>query len=206
MATLNITPSVGYANDQLISLSQYPGLRVPPGIKPREPDPVNFARMSQLAPNKFPAPAGLTVPTDMSVKLKGVWAPVGKDPVQWQFQNGELQLAVTIAVYIIENYRPIPKLFELIMSHELLHVQDEIDVATQFLPKELPKDEWVKKFLIDQSKVDDAAYRNWFTTDKFENYVRDTWVLERNERGKGRDSGPGYERYKLDVAKLLPKI
>ena len=92
------------------------------------------------------------------------------------------------------------------MTHEFLHVLDEIEVATGYLPTELPKDEYVKKYLIDQGTVADATYRNWFQGDRFRNYVKDTWVMERNRRGQGRDSGALYERYKLDIAKLLPKL
>jgi hypothetical protein len=206
MAILQISPTIDYDNDVQIALSDYQGIKVPKGVSPREPELVSFAKMSQLAPDKFPAPAGLTVPTDMSVKLDGTWKQIGSNPAQWQFQNGTLQLSVTIAVYVIEPYRPVKKLFELIMTHEFLHVLDEIEVATDYLPTELPKDEYVKKYLIDQGTVADATYRNWFQGDRFRNYVKDTWVMERNRRGQGRDSGPLYERYKLDIAKLLPRL
>src|SRR5215468_6974170 len=162
MASLQISPTIDYDNDVQIALADYPGIKVPKGVSAREPELVSFARMSKLAPDKFPAPAGLTVPTDMTVKLDGTWKSSGSTPPQWQFLNGTLQLSVTIAVYVIENYRPVKKLFELIMTHEFMHVLDEIEVATDYLPTELPKDEYVKKYLIDGSPVADATYRNWF--------------------------------------------
>jgi hypothetical protein len=206
MGNLKFSPSVSYESSVLVPVSAYSGLRVPQGVPAYGPISVPFSRMTQLAPNKFPAPAGLTVPTKMSVTLKGNWTQTGKSPVQWQFQSGELELAVTIAVYIIDKYAPLDDLFAMIMSHEYLHVKDEIEVATQFLPQELPKDEWVKKYLIDQALVDNATYCNWFTGDLFKKYILDTWVEERNRLGRGRDSGAAYERYKQEVAKLLPKI
>lgn len=206
-AILKFSPSVGYENDVLVSVSQHPGLIVPTGITAHEPTPVTFAQMSKLAPNKFPAPAGLTVAIQPSVKLQGQWKQITTGPVQWQFQGGEIQLAVTIGVYAIDKYlEQGGKLYTLILSHELMHVQDDVEVVTQYLPQELPKDNYVKKYLLDQATVDDAMYHNWFMADRFEKYVRDTWILERNSRGEKRDSGPLYERYKLDIAKLLPRM
>ena len=206
MASLRFSSTVSYDSDLMVPIPYYPGLRVPPGVPAREPIAISFGEMSRLAPDKFPAPAGLTVPTKISAKLTGPWKQSGNTPATWQFQGGDLQLAVNVAVYIIDKYRPVPKLFEMILSHELLHVQDDIDIVTQYLPEELPGDEYVKKYLIDQKPVDDAMYRNWFIEDRFSKYVRDIWVLERNRRGGGRDSGPVYDHYKLEIAKLLPKI
>ncbi len=206
MAALKFSPDIRYQSDRMVPLPDYPGLRVPPGVPAREPIPVSFGDMSRLAPDKFPAPAGLTVPTQITVKLTGPWKQTASAPARWQYQGCELQLAVNVAVYIIDKYQPVPKLFEMILSHELLHVQDDIDIVTQYLPQELPKDEYIKKYLIDRTPVDDAMYRSWFVEDRFSNYVRDIWVLERNRRGGGRDSGPVYDHYKLAIAKLLPKI
>jgi hypothetical protein len=207
MANLRFSASVQYENQILVPVSYYSGLLVPPGVPAYEPIEVSFGRMSQLAPDKFPAPAGLTVATkDLSVKLRGFWKQNATTPVTWQWQGGTMQLAVTVAVYIIDKYRPVEKLFELILSHELMHVQDDIDIVSQYLPQELPKDPLVKKYLIDQTPVDDSMYRNFFCTDKLQQNLREIWAGERNVRGGQRDSGALYERYKLNVAKLLPKI
>ncbi len=207
MANLRFTASVHHEGQIMVPVSYYPALLVPPGVPVYEPSAISFARMSQLAPDKFPAPAGLTVATgELSAKLQGTWKPSGTRPVTWQWQGGALQFDVTVAVYIIDKYRPVEKLFELILSHELMHVQDDIDIVTQYLPQELQKDPYVKKYLIDQAALDDAMYRNWFCTDKLQQYLREIWAAERNLRGHQRDSGTLYERYKLNVAKLLPKI
>lgn len=207
MAALKVTSSTGFTSTKLIARAQYPGLRVPHGIPANEPIAVPFSRMSQLAPNKFPAPAGLTVLEKRSVSLAGPWKQVaGTTPPRWQFQGGELKLEVELGVYIIDKYQPIPKLFEVIMTHELMHVQDSYDILGTFLPKELVKDDNIKKYLVDQAEVDDSAYRYWFTGDKLKEYVTTIWTEEWNKRGKARDSGPLYERYKQDVAKLLPTI
>ncbi|MGH9366570.1 MAG: hypothetical protein ACRD3M_02710 [Thermoanaerobaculia bacterium] len=186
-------------------ISYYPQLRVPPGVPVWEPKPIPFGRMSQLAHDKLPAPAGLTVPSSLSVKLQGSWKQTGASPARWQFQGGDLLLESRLAVYIIDEFRPVKKLFELIMSHELLHVQDAIDILTRYMPEEVPRDEYVKKYLLEAQPVDDAMYRNWLQGQRFEQYVRDIWGLEWNRRGEARDSGPVYERYKLEVAKLLPR-
>jgi hypothetical protein len=207
MADLRFTASVHYENEIMVPISYYPGLLVPPGVPVYEPITVSFARMSQLAPDKFPAPAGLTVATrDLSVKLQGFWKQTGTAPVMWQWQGGAMRLDVTVAVYMIDKYRPVEKLFELILSHELMHVQDDIDIVSQYLPQVLPKDPLVKKYLIDQAPVDDPMHRNFFCTDKLQQNLREIWAGERNVRGHQRDSGALYERYKLNVAKLLPRI
>ena len=207
MANLRFTSYVHYENQIMVPISYYPGLLVPPGVPVYEPFAVSFARMSQLAPDKFPAPAGLTVATrDLSVKLQGIWKQSGTGPVTWQWQGGAMQLEVAVAVYMIDKYRPVEKLFELILSHELMHVQDDIDIVSQYLPQELPRDPLVKKYLIDHAPVDDSMYRNFFCTDKLQQNLREIWAGERNLRGHQRDSGALYEQYKLKIAKLLPKI
>jgi hypothetical protein len=203
---LRFVPSVRHENQLLVPLGYYPGLRVPAGVPVYEPIAVSFGRMSQLAPDKLPAPAGLTVPSSLSVKLVGQWRQASASPVQWQFQGGELQLRATVAVYMIDKFRPVDKLFELILSHELLHVKDDIDIVSQYLPQELPRDEYVKKYLLEQKVVDNAMYCNWFLADRFEKYVRDIWVLERNRRGAARDSGALYEQYKQAIVKLMPPV
>ena len=207
MANLRFTPSVHHESQAIVPVSNYPGLLVPPGVPVHEPIAISFARMSQLAPDKFPAPAGLTVATgELSMKLQGTWKPTETAPVMWKWQGGDMQLDVTVAVYIIDKYQPVKKLFEVILSHELMHVEDDIDIVTLYLPQELVKDPYVKKYLLDQAPLDDSMYRNWFCTDKFQQYLREIWAAERNVRQVGRDSGPLYERYKVNVAKLLPKI
>jgi hypothetical protein len=207
MANLRFTASVHHESQAIVPVSNYPGLLVPPGVPAYEPIPVTFGRMSQLAPNKFPAPAGLTVATkEPSVKLQGQWKPSGTSPVTWQWQGGAMELAVTVAVYIIDKYRPVEKAFELILSHELMHVQDDIDIVSQYLPQELQKDPLVKKYLIDQAPVDDSMYRNYFCTDMIQKNLQQTWADERNLRGGRRDSGALYRRYTEKLVKLLPTI
>lgn len=207
MANLRFASSVHYESDILVPVSYYPGLLVPPGVPAYEPIEVSFARMSQLAPDKFPAPAGLTVATkEPSAKLQGIWKQSGTSPVKWQWQGGTMQLDVTVAVYIIDKYRPVEKAFALILSHELMHVQDDIDIVSQYLPQELQGDPLVKKYLIDQVPVDDAMYRNYFCTDMIQKNFQQTWAAERNLRGGKRDSGALYLRYIQKLATLLPLI
>jgi hypothetical protein len=207
MADMRFTASIHYESQLMVPVSYYPDLLVPPGVPVYEPIAVTFARMSQLAPDKFPAPAGLTVATrELSVKLRGFWKPSGTSPVTWQWQGGVMQLDVTVAVYIIDKYRPVEKLFELILSHELMHVQDDIDIVSQYLPQELPRDPLVKKYLIDQAPVDDAMYRNYFCTDMLQKGLQPIWADERNVRGRQRDSGALYRRYTEKLLTLLPRI
>jgi hypothetical protein len=204
MPSLSFVPSVIWENEILVPVSYYPGLVVPPGVQAREPFAVTWGQMSKMAPGKVPAPAGLTEPKDFEVKLQGHWSQTKTTPPQWVFQSGDLKLSVTVAVYIIDKLREIQKAFELILSHELLHVLDDLEIAHTYLPDELSKDTYVKQFLIEQKPVDDTMYRNWFLGDMFAKYVRDIWILERNRRGDDRDSGPLHEKYKLAVSKLLP--
>ena len=130
MANLRFTASVHHESQAIVPVSNYPGLLVPPGVPVHEPIAISFARMSQLAPDKFPAPAGLTVATgELSMKLQGTWKPTETAPVMWKWQGGDMQLDVTVAVYIIDKYQPVKKLFEVILSHELMHWEDDIDIV-----------------------------------------------------------------------------
>src|SRR5262245_66141228 len=128
MAILKFAPSVAFENETLVPVSLYPGLIVPNGVPAREPFAVTFGQMSKLAPDKVPAPAGLTVPKDFTVKLGGSWSQTKTTPPQWVYQGGDLTLSVTVGVYIIDKLREIKKAFELILSHELMHVQDDMDI------------------------------------------------------------------------------
>ena len=105
MANLRFTPSVHHESQAIVPVSNYPGLLVPPGVPVHEPIAISFARMSQLAPDKFPAPAGLTVATgELSMKLQGTWKPTGTAPVIWKWQGGDMQLDVTVVIFNNRSY------------------------------------------------------------------------------------------------------
>jgi hypothetical protein len=205
MANLKFTSSTTFKHDVLVPVSAYPGLKVPPGVRAYAPIEITFGEMSHRLTTKFLV-AGLTVLESQDVTIVGDWKQISTSPVQWQFQGGSLKFDVELGIYIIDKYASIQKLYELIMTHELLHVKDSYDIVDQYLPAELPKDENVKKFLIDCKPVDASGYQYWFQSGKFKQYVTEIWNEEWNKRGTGRDSGPLYEKYKQDMAKLLPRI
>jgi hypothetical protein len=147
---------------------------------------------------------GLTV-TTFSVEFenaKSQWRQTAGSK-QWEFTGGKIFLVVEMEIYVLDWYKKRPDLVKKIMDHELLHVKDEIEIATKFMPSRMPKQDMFKKYLIDRTPVDDAMYRNFFLTDKLGDYVVDVWATEHNSKGSFRDSGKAYAEYGNDIVRML---
>ena len=78
----------------------------------------------------------------------------GSGPPFWQFQGGDVFLEVEITVYVLDGDRPHPgdrisnRIFAIIVEHELLHVLDEIDLVSQWMPAQARQDEKVKAIVL----------------------------------------------------------
>jgi hypothetical protein len=133
----------------------------------------------------------------------------GSGPPFWQFQGGDVSLDVVISVYVLEGDRPRPndpvssRIFAIIFEHELLHVLDDVDIVSRWMPPRASQDEKVKKYLTNAEPVDDSMYRFWFQGAGLGNWLRDgLWAPERNARRDVRDSRTQYGILRRQVEDL----
>jgi hypothetical protein len=114
-------------------------------------------------------------------------------------------LDVLISVYVAEGFKPFPKSVAVILEHEFLHVQDEIDIVSRFMPQAAQQDEYVKRYLTQAQPVDESMYRRWFgpSATGFRDWLHDgIWATEHNGRANARDSGGAWETYRQRIAEL----
>lgn len=202
------TPRITFGNG--VTPAATYGLKVPPGLPSTSvpaPDFVDPAKMVSLRSQAVGGHGtglgvvhGLTV-TEFAVTFPKAtqWRQVGTKFPSWQFQGGDVFFEAKIRVYVLEGDRPqadddlTRQLFAIIMEHELLHVLDEIDIVTRWMPPEAYKDDKVLKYLSNAAPVDDGMYKSWFKGDGFSNWLKDgLWVPEHNRRGTIRDASSQY--------------
>jgi len=119
---------------------------------------------------------------------------------RWQFQGGKVSLNVLISVYVAEGFQSYNQALAVILEHELLHVQDEIDIVSRFMPMAALRDQYVQRYLVEGREVDDPMYRRWFAGTGFQEWVHDSvWVPEHNRRGQMRDSGAEWESFRKRI-------
>ena len=130
----------------------------------------------------------------------------------WQFRGGEIYLDLSISVYVLEGDRPDSKdpissqIFKIIMKHELLHVADEIDLVTQWMPSEAYRDHMVERYLTNAQTVDDSMMQAWFRGGRFEEWLRDgIWTGEHNRRAGIRDAPKEYAALQDQINTLRRK-
>ena len=144
------------------------------------------------------------------------------EPRRWQFQGGEIQLIVSHTIYISktlvgDDASVKSDLVGLIMSHELLHVQDNFDVLKTHGATEIQADRALKSFLVDAGKgepeiLSDELYKWWVfekTTDATGHQSTNltarmiTLIAPKlNEKQADRDSGPAYADYGHEIRYL----
>jgi len=201
MPPVQFQPNVRYRNEVLLPLSSYPHIRVPPGVSARTPFFVSAAEMQRLAPAKtIKVIAGLTT-AEFSLRFanSAQWRQVrlGGALTRWQFQGGGVILDVLISVYVAQGFESYAQALAVILEHEFLHVQDDIDIVSRFMPTAALRDQYVQQYLCQGKEVDDSMYRQWFAGSGFQNWVRDSvWVPEHNKRGDIRDSGAEWETFR----------
>lgn len=204
MPQFQFRPNVRYRNEQKLDGS-YGHIHVPSGVSARMPIFVSAEQMQELAPaNTIKIIAGLTV-TDFSLKFSNPsqWTQVrlGNGVLLWQFTGGPVILDILISVYVAQGFNN--KTIALILEHEFLHVQDEIDIVSKFMPKAALKDQYVDKYLTRGQDLDDSMYQNWFKGTMFSKWVHDNvWVPEHDKRGEARDSGAQWNSYRQRIADL----
>lgn len=144
------------------------------------------------------------------------------EPRRWQFQGGEIQLIVSHTIYINKTFlgddaSVKSDVVGMIMSHELLHVQDNFNVLKTHGATEIQADSELKSILVDAGKgepqtLSDVVYKRWVfeeTTDgtghqstNLTARMIDLIAPRLNEKQAGRDSGPAYADYGQQVSYL----
>lgn len=93
------------------------------------------------------------------------------------------------------------------MEHELLHVLDEVDIVSRWMPPEAYKDDMVLKYLTNAEAVDNAMYQSWFRGAGFTNWLKDgLWSPEHNRRKDIRDSAQQYAKLQSRIEDLRVAI
>lgn len=206
MMKVAFTPEVRYQNQTLLPSGLFPSFNVPKGVSVRSPFLISSAKMQQLAPpNNLTVTGGLTT-AQFSLRfesLKRQWQQTRqRGSVFWRFQGGKVFLQITIAIYIVKDfYDHNPKGFSLIMEHELLHVADNIDIITKYMPEKVPKDPRVKKYLVEKQLLRDSPFEHWISNRGLEQWIRDgIWKPEHSKRNQNRDSGDAWKRLREQIS------
>lgn len=205
-------PRIVHRNETPLDVERY-GIGLPPSLPaehPREPTFVTPERMlallrvgqSQRSAAGIGIVHGLTR-AEFSLRFDDFerqWRRVtsGAHPA-WVFQGGDVYFELAIEVFVLEGDRPDPddpvseRIFGLIMEHELLHVADEIDIVSDWMPPRAYADRMVRRYLADARPVHQRMFRAWFRTDQFEEWLEQgLWAREHNRRKSLRDSPEEY--------------
>jgi hypothetical protein len=127
-----------------------------------------------------------------------------KHSPNWQFTGGIVMLEIVITVYLDDRLLGTLKSeYAETLSHEYMHVEDEVDIGRNYLPKLLPTLPDFKRMLIQDETgapevMSDDNYRNWFvktviddrgyTRTNFEHWIYELWCAESDRRAKLRDA------------------
>lgn len=225
----NIRPTrfesrVRYKNDLLLAVSLYPKFEVPAGLVVRVPSFVTAAKMQQLAPQRTLAVvAGLTT-VDFQLRFadpSGQWRRRMRGSTRmWEFQGGTVYLDAEIAVYVADGFRPRSpdepayypmqeKLYTVILEHEYLHVEDEVDLIQRFLPAKVRQDGQVLSKLIRRQPLLDRQFHHWIRNRNAEGrtglgqWIFSDWANEHNRRATARDTGPAWSSYRQRIDTMM---
>ncbi len=211
MATTTFQPSIVWRNELLFPASLF-NIQVPRGLSlsdVRAPIYVTATEMQRLSPSRtISVVAGLTK-TEFSVRFANFnmqWRQVSSRATnqQWQFQGGRIYFQIRIGLYVAEGFQSLDNILSVIMEHELLHVQDEIDIVRWYMRSEAPKDRWIKRYLIDKSPVHESMLDRMFRRNGFNRWVHDgLWAPEHNRRAQSRDSGQEWTDYRERIDALM---
>jgi hypothetical protein len=212
-------PRIQFGNELLLPALLY-GIRVPPGLSPGRVPAPNFitpqTMVSLLQAQQSGHGRGLGVThgltkTEFAVcfaNFNQQWRQVrtGTSLPAWQFQGGDVFLQATITVYVLDGDRPqandplTDQLFAIIMEHELLHVVDEIDTVSNWMPARAAQDEMARKYLLAAEPVDNPMFQLWFRGDGFTKWLQDgLWAPEHNRRARIRDAPAEYARLQEQI-------
>lgn len=139
---------VRYRNQLLLPRGLYPPITVPTGVPVYHPLAASMADMIRIATERRRKydyvvdltdalsrfPAGYTH-SDLAVRFVDFDRQWRRDGSSWRYQGGRICLDLTVAIYADDRASDRPRCLMLILEHELLHVADEIDIVTNWLPQ-----------------------------------------------------------------------
>ena len=149
MAIPHYVGVVRYRNELLLPRELYPPIEAPDNVPVWAPFMVSMADMIRQAidrRNRYgyatetslsSFPSGYTR-SDLTARFVNLAQQWRHDPPMWFYEGGQIRLELTIGIYADERTRDRPDCLSMIMSHELMHVADEIDIVKNWLPVHAP--------------------------------------------------------------------
>jgi hypothetical protein len=157
---------VVYQNPDLLPREELRGITVPQGVEARRPffrDLAGIVLVKQARGRRFEYTNQDTLgafavgytDTDLAVCFADLGAAWRRDGDFWRFAGGQVVLTLSIGVYVDEraNARGRRRCVDLILTHEFLHVRDEIDIVTNWLPTAALADAFVRANLSASARV-----------------------------------------------------
>jgi hypothetical protein len=214
--------SILHQNSNLFSASAHQ-VSAPPGLSSnniREPTFVTPEQMLNLTQSQNGGARGTSLSmvhglttVDFAVRFPNMarqWQQVTHQGRQlWQFQGGNIHLEITLNVFILEGDRPVPddpytqEIFSIIMTHELEHVADEIDIVSRWMPTQAYQDDLVRRYLTQAEAIEDRTFRHWFIEKHFSDWLKNgLWAHEHNRRASTRDSPGNYMHLQQQIDRI----
>lgn len=167
----NFVVSVVHRNTQPLPADFRPRPQAPAGVPLRLPffgslaDIVNVQIARQ---RRFDYPSSATLggfaagytDTDLAVGFADFANQWRCESGFWRFLGGDVSLTLSIGVHADERTRPAGKrrCLAMILEHEWIHVQDEIDIVTNWLPREALADAFVRANLSAAARIPAADF------------------------------------------------
>ncbi len=221
---------VQWPRNELLLPAELYNIKVPTGLSSfhvRAPRFVDVVEMGQLAkgnPGRN-AGGGLAIvegmvtrdlrvsfadPSAQWRRLPAASAQASRNgPGQFKFTGGDVFVDLTLGLYILKMDDPAPdddlavQIFAEVYGHELLHVLDELDVASNWLLPRLNQDPDVIAYLVQQQiftygtpqqtiEQAEQEFRDYIKK-RIEDAARVLWTPETNARAGRRDSPAQYK-------------
>lgn len=177
-ASPTFSARIVYQSAQSVAADVKKRISVPAGVEARQPFYASLAgivgvRQARHRRFNYQQDGGLGgiaagfTDTDLAVAFADFDKSWQRDGEVWKFLGGELVLTLSIGVHIDERTRQPARrrCMELILEHELLHVRDEIDIVTNWLPAQALADAFVRASLSPAARVPAAHFDAWVRGD-----------------------------------------
>lgn len=162
-----------YLNGESLPDSMRSGVTVPAGVEARRPIFRTLAQIVELQQARgrrfdYTSSGDLShfavgyTDTDLAVTFSDFERSWRQEGDVWRFCGGEVVLTATIGVYVDERAKSAARrrCLGMILTHELQHVRDEIDIVTQWLPREALSDAFVRSNLSARARVPASDFDN----------------------------------------------
>jgi hypothetical protein len=199
-----------------------PRVRDIPAVNLVDPDYFRKGSGYGVVPNLRRTLAEVKAHTQLPKASKDLW--VRTESGKWRFGGGPLLVKIFVTMDIRRDFAPDPSVsaprneqerrkavaYGLILSHECLHVQDDLDLARKF-PALVLQNPALKKLLVNDGSgrprsLSDDEYKNLFDNTKemcpLEVDLLNLWLTHRN-RANVHDSDARYELYQKCVDTAL---